>query len=1208
MTRILILALKIFLLIALAAAVGFGALLLADYQNWPRWIVAVAMAAVFFIVVLVLFIRRYYYRRREEKFVKRVVDQDLKAIDAAPAQDRRRLMELQERWATAVATLRSSRLRHRGDPLYTLPWFMIFGETSSGKSTAVSHARLHSILTDAGPTRGIASTKNCDWWFFESAIILDTAGRYAVPLEDEDREEWERFLVLIAKYRRKEPLNGLIVTLPADRLLNDDQDALMAYGRSIRMRIDQLMRVLGAKFPVYILVTKVDLVLGMTSLAELLPENSREQAMGLLNEKELQSPDDFLQEALSHVSRRLKDLRLLLASRAGVSNGRAVLFPDEFERLTPRIQAFITGAFHENPYQETPFFRGFFISSGRQSGLTRSGVLGETTSLKNSAWRLPDIGLGLFLHDFFSTILPKDRDGFRFIGEYLSWRTATMNLALGAWLLLLLTGIGLASLSYLQIRQAMQPVHASFAEKPQMGNDLAQDMVTLGLLRDRIAKMEHSLHRGIRPQMGFFQGQQALNGLKGHYNQWFRTYVLNPTDETMGQQFVNLGGNALEDLMAPYLEYLVWRIDTLSAREGGKPRPDAPGQDGPIQALALAFGGRLPYVAAFFPDMYRSYAKWEDDAGILNRERREMQMWSNRIIEMEGRDLHWLVDWAASRPNLPPVTLGDFWGGLGQVHEEPVIPGAFTLQGKTEIQKLLQQVAQAASDQEAFAKRTQDFWKWYATQFDQAWTMFRHHFDLGMDKLLTRDDWLKTSASMATMDNPYFNVISRMRDEYAAIQGIRFDPSMVTRFHREFEFLVETYKAKQQGSTLDSKISEKIKHLEARVFRLDDSLAAAEHFEEYMNQLKVVQQATATMDAAYRYASQNYGLTGEQSPEDLAMAAVNTMSKLLVKGQAADWRNFWKFVEGPLLFQITLISYETACALNDLWEAQVTSETANTPQRELWSTLFGDQGVVAPFLSGPAQHFLIRTQSGWSPSSWLDVPFPFREEFLTFLDQGAVRRQQLQPKYTVPITTLPTNVNKDAKSEPYHTNLTLQCAAQPQSLDNFNFPNSLDFVWEPATCDDVTLTISFREVKLAKSWPGEWGFRDFLQDFRAGRKVYLSEDFPQFKSILEGLGVQRIQVNYTIKDFEPVLGIKQYPALRVPSQAAYCWAGLGAGGLHADIPATPSPSPLPTPVQNQTMGQDQSVPQDVRQDAPQDTTIQPASSPSASASENGAAP
>jgi type VI secretion system protein ImpL len=1156
MTKLLLTALKIFLLLALAVAVGIGALLLADYMQWPRWIVGVAVAGVFFVVVLVLFLRRYYYRRREEKFVKRVVDQDQASIQAAPAHERRRLLELQERWTSAVETLRSSRLRHRGDPLYTLPWFMVFGETGSGKSTAVSHARLTTILTDVGPTKGIASTKNCDWWFFENAVVMDTAGRYAVPLEEEDREEWERFLTLMAKYRRKEPLNGLIVTLPADRLLADDEDALVGYGRSIRMRMDQLMRVLGAKFPVYVLVTKLDLVMGMTALAELLPEDRRGQAMGLLNDTEKRSPEEFLREAMGHIARKLKDLRLLLAANAGATGGRAALFPDEFERLTPQIRAFIQGAFHENPYQETPFFRGLFISSGRQSGLTRSGVLGSLESFRDRQWKLPDTGMGLFLHDFFSAILPKDRFGFRMLGEYLSWRTATTNLALGAWMLLLLTLIGLSSLSYVQIRKAMQPVYETFPKSPVMGADLAQDMVTVGLMRDRIAGMQRDLHAGFWPKMGLYQGQAALTGLKGTYNTWFRDHILTPTDEAMGQKFVNLGVHDQEDALAPYLEYLVWRIDTLKAREAGKPRSDQPGQDGPVQALALAFGGRLPYVAAFFPDMYRSYAAWEGDTGILSRERREMQMWANRIIEIEGQDMHWLADWAAIRPNLHDVTLSDFWVGLGQVPGEPIVSRAYTRQGKEEIRKLLEQVALTAADPEAFNKRKQAFWLWYANQFADQWEAFRNHFDLGMDKLVTREDWLKTSASMATLDNPYFNLITRLRDEHAAIEGIRFDPAMVNRFHREFDFLIENYRAKQMGASLDARISEKLKQLEARVFNLEDSLAAVEHFQTYMEQLKALQKVTTSMDAAYRFASQDYGMVGaDQSPEDLALAAVNNISHLLVKGQAAGWRDFWRFVEGPLFFLVTMITYETACAVNDLWESQVLAETRNTPSRELWTTLFGEKGVVPPFLSGTAQPYLRRTQDGWEPMTWLDVPFPFRHEFLTFLDQGSVRRQQLQPKYVVPITTLPTNVNPEAKSEPYQTSLTLQCAAQPQTLDNFNFPNSLDFAWEPATCDDVDLRIFFREATLSRTWAGEWGFRDFLRDFRAGRKVYTPDDFPQQKSILEGLGVSRVQVNYTMRNVDPILAIQDLPPLRVPSQAAYCYAGLGAGGLRPDTVA-----------------------------------------------------
>ncbi|MGD9971506.1 MAG: type VI secretion protein IcmF/TssM N-terminal domain-containing protein [Desulfatirhabdiaceae bacterium] len=1152
MGKFLITALKIFLLLALIAGTVLGAILLADHQGWPRWTVAIVLAGVFCLVVVCLFFRRFYYRRREEKFVKRVVEQDQRAIDAAPAHEKRRLTELQERWRHAIETLRASRLRDRGDPLYSLPWFMIFGESASGKSTAIARARLSSILTDAGPTRGIATTANCDWWFFEKAIILDTAGRYAVPLEDSDTTEWESFLTLLAKYRRKEPLNGLIVTLPTDYLLKGDTDALTAYGRFIRKRVDQLMRVMGARFPIYLLVTKLDLVLGMTALAELLPEPERGQALGLLNVTEGQTPDAFLRDTLIHVSRRLKEMRLLLAERAGKSSGKAALFPDEFDRLAPFIQAFVEGAFHESTYLETPFLRGVFFSSAQQSGLARTEILGELESFKNREWRLPNTMDGLFLHDFFDLILPVDRNKFKQLKEYLSWRKATFNLGLAAWLLLLLAGVGLTSFSYFKIRQSMEPVYQVCSRAPDVGKNLAGDMVTLGLLRDKIAEMEKNMGHSLWPGMGLTQGQDALTALKRHYNHWFRTAVLDPTDKSMNSRFADQNIYGQENDLSTYLKYLVWRVDTLKARESGRPMPATSAQDAPIEALALSFGGRLPEVATFFPDMYRSYAAWEEDLGLLTRERRDLQVWSTRIIETESRDLHWLTDWAATLPNLKPITLDDFWAGLGHIENAGFVSGAFTAQGKIEVENLLAQVSMAVTNPESFKQQSAAFWEWYAKRFYHEWMLFAQDFHLGMHKLLTREDWLGTGASMATLDNPYFNLINRMEIEFEALKNIDPHPGFAS-LPKRFGVLVHHYRAGQKKAALDEKIRSRIEKLEAGLDRLETLLSAVADFEEYMKQLDAFLPVTASVDAAFRFASQNYGKSaagGQPSPVEEARGAVAKMRQLVGKG-TKDEEPFWRLMEGPMHFLVSLATYETACGLNELWKSQVVAETSSVPEHELWITLFGDQGVVKTFVSGPASPFLRRDRQGWSAGSWIGVSFPFRSQFLKFLDQGSIRRQQIQPKYTVSISTLPTNVNLEAKSEPYLVTLTLQCASKPQQLENYNYPDSLDMVWEPLTCGEVTLEIEFREAVLRQTWTGEWGFRDFLRLFRSGSKTFTPADFPQQKSILDGLGVTEIQVNYTIRGAEPVLAIEDYPPLRVPDQATHCWDGLG-GGLMSD--------------------------------------------------------
>jgi hypothetical protein len=122
-----------------------------------------------------------------------------------------------------------------------------------------------------------------------------------------------------------------------------------------------------------------------------------------------------------------------------------------------------------------------------------------------------------------------------------------------------------------------------------------------------------------------------------------------------------------------------------------------------------------------------------------------------------------------------------------------------------------------------------------------------------------------------------------------------------------------------------------------------------------------------------------------------------------------------------------------------------------------------------------------------------------------------------------------------------------QCADRQQTLDNFNAPNSLDFVWDPAVCDDVNLTIFFQETSVTLTWQGEWGFRDFLRALRDGREVLVPEQFPRNQAILEGLGIKYIEVKYRIRNAEPILKLEQLPALKVPDEAASCWSGLGAG-------------------------------------------------------------
>src|SRR6202040_444617 len=125
--------------------------------------------------------------------------------------------KLRERFEEAAAALTKQR-RRPGHSLYDLPWFVFIGAPGSGKTTALLNSGLKFPLEQRmgkAAVRGVGGTRNCDWWFTEEAVFLDTAGRYTTQDSDaaSDSEGWKEFLTLLATHRKRRPLNGIVLTI-----------------------------------------------------------------------------------------------------------------------------------------------------------------------------------------------------------------------------------------------------------------------------------------------------------------------------------------------------------------------------------------------------------------------------------------------------------------------------------------------------------------------------------------------------------------------------------------------------------------------------------------------------------------------------------------------------------------------------------------------------------------------------------------------------------------------------------------------------------------------------------------------------------------------------------------------------------------------------------------------------------------------------------
>lgn len=335
------------------------------------------------LMVLVLWLMVLMYRRMQEEKHARSLESSLSAqaeqqIRGLRPEKRQELEQFKRELSTAIEGIKKRGIRVEGKSrsgqaaLYALPWYVMIGPPGSGKSTAIKNSGLNFPLGDK-ELHGIGGTRNCDWFLSDSAILLDTAGRFVV--EDDDQDEWLTFLDTLKKYRRRAPINGVIVGCSMQDVLTATPEELEAQGENIRKRIDELMTRLGIRFPVYLVFTKCDLLDGFVDFFETLDRREREQIWGSTYTREQyenESPANVFESELQLLLNEIQHKRLArLSDGLKHENRRKVfMFPLQLAGVKDKLATLVARIFQANPYQkDKPICRGFYFTSGTQEGL-----------------------------------------------------------------------------------------------------------------------------------------------------------------------------------------------------------------------------------------------------------------------------------------------------------------------------------------------------------------------------------------------------------------------------------------------------------------------------------------------------------------------------------------------------------------------------------------------------------------------------------------------------------------------------------------------------------------------------------------------------------------------------------------------------------------------------------------------------------------------
>ncbi|WP_321965735.1 type VI secretion system membrane subunit TssM [Burkholderia cepacia] len=271
--------------------------------------------------------------------------------------------------------------------LYQLPWYVFIGAPGSGKTTALVNSGLSFPLAEQfgrAAIRGVGGTRHCDWWFTNDAVLIDTAGRYTTHEGNRalDEAEWKGFVDLLKKYRTRQPLNGAMLTISVADLLGASEAERTQHAMVLRKRLLELRAQLGIRFPVYLLVTKADLLAGFAEYFGNYGRAECAQVWGFTFPlAQSEAPGFDLRAAFDREYRllhqRLNDglPELLAAQTDARQREMTYLLPQQIADLQDMLGQFVAEVFSVSSYEPMPMLRGVYLTSGTQEGTAFDRVM-----------------------------------------------------------------------------------------------------------------------------------------------------------------------------------------------------------------------------------------------------------------------------------------------------------------------------------------------------------------------------------------------------------------------------------------------------------------------------------------------------------------------------------------------------------------------------------------------------------------------------------------------------------------------------------------------------------------------------------------------------------------------------------------------------------------------------------------------------------------
>lgn len=278
--------------------------------------------------------------------------------------------------------------------LYSLPWYLVLGLENAGKTSLINRSGQNFALSSVMRASGQKSENPYyfDWWIGDESVLIDPDGELLTQgnRKDKDAAEtqrrlWLHFINWLEKTRSRRPLNGIVLALDISNLAVSTASERKAYANLLRARIRELMETLATRLPVYITLTKLDLLYGFEPFFKHYSKSQRDEVLGFTFSLEsVDNLDHWLEEFSKDYGQFVSRINELFPHAVAEPLEQAerdaiYSFTRQMSGLQEILKNFFRDALSSDQFSTSALVRGAYFTSVYQQGVP-SNAFGDSAS------------------------------------------------------------------------------------------------------------------------------------------------------------------------------------------------------------------------------------------------------------------------------------------------------------------------------------------------------------------------------------------------------------------------------------------------------------------------------------------------------------------------------------------------------------------------------------------------------------------------------------------------------------------------------------------------------------------------------------------------------------------------------------------------------------------------------------------------------------